>query len=143
MRTLRNQAGVTTVIFAVIILALTSLVTLYTARFVTQEQSLTNNNSRHRASFEAAEAGLAAAIAYIEEDPDRDDNDVAPGTPGEMIIRHSADAPRKGFFSGYLNRPEATAEAWRGGWFHTGDTVTQDDTGMVFFVDGQSLCVRR
>ena len=74
---------------------------------------------------------------------DRDGADVAPGEPGEMLIRHSAATPRKGFFSGYLNKPDATAEAWEGGWFHTGDTVTQDETGMVFFVDRAKNIIRR
>lgn len=74
---------------------------------------------------------------------DEADREVAPGTPGELTIRHSAAAPRKGFFSGYLNKEEATAEAWRGGWFHTGDTVTQDASGMVYFVDRKKNIIRR
>ena len=36
---------------------------------------------------------------------------------------------------GYLNRPEATAEAIRDGWFHTGDIARIDDDGFVFIVD--------
>ncbi|QIE55517.1 ATP-dependent acyl-CoA ligase [Pikeienuella piscinae] len=74
---------------------------------------------------------------------DREGRDVPPGTPGEMLLRHSAEKPRKGFFSGYLNKPEATAEAWRDGWFHTGDTVTQDKSGMIFFVDRAKNIIRR
>ena len=69
--------------------------------------------------------------------------DVPPGTPGQMLIRHSDQTPRKGFFSGYLNKPEATDEAWAGGWFHTGDTVTMDESGMVFFVDRSKNIIRR
>jgi hypothetical protein len=71
-----RQSGVATVIFAVIILALASLVTIYTARFIRLEQSLTNNNTRAKSSFEAAEAGLAAAVSYLDDGRDRDDNDV-------------------------------------------------------------------
>lgn len=74
---------------------------------------------------------------------DQDDRDVAPGAPGQLIIRHSEATPRKGFFSGYLNKPEATDEAWAGGWFHTGDTVTMDETGMIFFVDRAKNIIRR
>lgn len=74
---------------------------------------------------------------------DDNDDEVALGTPGEMVVRHSAETPRKGAFSGYLNKPEATAEAWRSGWFHTGDTVTMDDTGMVYFVDRAKNIIRR
>ena len=36
---------------------------------------------------------------------------------------------------GYWNRPEATAEAMRDGWFHTGDLATRDDDGFYFIVD--------
>ena len=36
---------------------------------------------------------------------------------------------------GYLNRPEATADAIRDGWFHTGDIATIDEDGFVFIVD--------
>ncbi len=64
-------------------------------------------------------------------------------TPGEMVIRHSQATPRKGFFSGYLNKPEATAEAWAGGWFHTGDTVIMDEEGVLFFVDRSKNIIRR
>ena len=74
---------------------------------------------------------------------DQHDRDVAPGVPGEMVVRHSAETPRKGAFSGYLNQPEATEHAWRGGWFHTGDTVTQDDSGMLYFVDRSKNIIRR
>ena len=44
---------------------------------------------------------------------------------------------------GYLNRPEATAEAWRNGWFHTGDLVKKDEDGNFFFVDRKKDAVRR
>lgn len=74
---------------------------------------------------------------------DERDGDVAPGQPGEMVIRHSAREPRRGFFSGYLKDERATAEAWRGGWFHTGDTVRQDADGMLHFVDRKKNIIRR
>lgn len=74
---------------------------------------------------------------------DGEDNDVPTGEAGELLVRHSAETPRKGFFSGYLNLPEATEEAWRGGWFHTGDTVSQDEEGVVYFVDRKKNIIRR
>jgi acyl-CoA synthetase (AMP-forming)/AMP-acid ligase II len=74
---------------------------------------------------------------------DADDRDVAPGQPGEMVLRHSEATPRKHFFSGYLKDEKATAEAWRGGWFHTGDTVRQDGDGMLHFVDRKKNIIRR
>ncbi len=61
---------------------------------------------------------------------DEQGNDVPLGEPGEFVLRSTAQHPRKGFFTGYLKNPEATEEAWHGGWFHTGDAVTKDDTGM-------------
>lgn len=74
---------------------------------------------------------------------DEDDAEVPLGTPGEMTVRYSADTPRRGAFSGYLNLPEETEKAWRGGWFHTGDTVRQDQTGMIYFVDRKKNIIRR
>jgi crotonobetaine/carnitine-CoA ligase len=74
---------------------------------------------------------------------DEQGNEVPPNQPGEMVIRHSAAEPRKGFFSGYLKNPEATDEAWRGGWFHTGDAIVRDDSGMLFFVDRKKNIIRR
>lgn len=65
------------------------------------------------------------------------------GTPGELLVRHRADDPAAGFFSGYLDDPQATAAAWHDGWFHTGDVVTQADDGTVFFVDRSKNIVRR
>jgi acyl-CoA synthetase (AMP-forming)/AMP-acid ligase II len=54
---------------------------------------------------------------------DADDNEAPAGSVGELCVRHSAATPRKGFFSGYLQDSEATEHAWRGGWFHTGDSA--------------------
>jgi crotonobetaine/carnitine-CoA ligase len=74
---------------------------------------------------------------------DADDHDVPPGAEGELVVRHGAEAPRRGFFSGYLKNEAATEEAWRGGWFHTGDVVRQDASGMLVFVDRRKHIVRR
>ena len=74
---------------------------------------------------------------------DDQDHDVPDGTPGEMLIRHSATTPRKDFFSGYLDDPVATELAWRGGWFHTGDIVTRDAEGRLSFVDRRKNIIRR
>lgn len=74
---------------------------------------------------------------------DAEDREVLRGEVGEMTIRHSAATPRKGFFSGYLKDEKATEEAWRGGWFHTGDTVRQAPDGMLHFVDRKKNIIRR
>jgi crotonobetaine/carnitine-CoA ligase len=72
-----------------------------------------------------------------------DDRQVPMDAEGELVVRHSAEAPRRGFFSGYLKNAAATEEAWRGGWFHTGDVVRQDASGMLYFVDRKKHIIRR
>ena len=65
------------------------------------------------------------------------------GTPGELVVRYSATTPRRHFFSKYLDNSEATEEAWRGGWFHTGDVVYRDPDGMFHFMDRRKNIIRR
>jgi crotonobetaine/carnitine-CoA ligase len=71
-----------------------------------------------------------------------DDNDceVPDGTVGEMIVR--TDRPW-GMNSGYYKNPEATAAAWRNGWFHTGDSFRRDAQGYYYFVDRKKDAIRR
>jgi acyl-CoA synthetase (AMP-forming)/AMP-acid ligase II len=68
---------------------------------------------------------------------------VPAGEPGELLLRHRGDQPRRGFFSGYLKNPQATEEAWAGDWFHTGDVVRQDADGAMYFVDRRKNVIRR
>ena len=88
-------------------------------------------------AFGKAVTGLEARVV------DEHDQDVAPGTAGELVVRHNADDPRRGFFSAYYKNENATREAWHGGWFHTGDTVRQDEKGMLYFVDRNKNIIRR
>jgi acyl-CoA synthetase (AMP-forming)/AMP-acid ligase II len=69
--------------------------------------------------------------------------DVAADIPGELLVRASGPASRRGFFKEYLKDPEATTEAWAGGWFHTGDVVTRDAAGYFYFVDRKKNVIRR
>jgi long-chain acyl-CoA synthetase len=60
---------------------------------------------------------------------DEDDNPVAQGEVGEIVIRgHN-------IMKGYWQRPDATAEAMRGGWFHSGDMARTDEDGYFYIVD--------
>ena len=60
---------------------------------------------------------------------DDDDNDVPPGTPGEIVFRGLS------IIDGYWNNPEASAELLRNGWMHTGDIGKQDSDGYLYLVD--------
>ena len=59
---------------------------------------------------------------------DDDDRPVSPGTLGEIVLR----GPK--VFKGYWRDPEATASAFRGGWFHTGDIGYLDADGFLYIV---------
>jgi len=60
---------------------------------------------------------------------DEDDNPVEQGEVGEIVIRgHN-------IMKGYWQRPDATAEAMRGGWFHSGDMARTDEDGYFYIVD--------
>ena len=61
----------------------------------------------------------------------------------ELLVRQSGPDPRRGFFSGYLKDERATAEAWRDGWFHTGDCVRRGPDGSLHFVDRRKNVIRR
>jgi fatty-acyl-CoA synthase len=60
---------------------------------------------------------------------DDDMIDVPVGEVGEIVYRGPT------LMAGYWNNPEATAEAFAGGWFHSGDLVRQDEEGYVWVVD--------
>lgn len=71
---------------------------------------------------------------------DEHDVPVPIGTPGELIVRNSRPWTIN---SGYKNMPEATANAWRNGWFHTGDEFLLDEEGNFFFLDRMKDVIRR
>ena len=62
---------------------------------------------------------------------------VATGEIGELWVRGAQ------VIKGYLNRPEATAEAITGGWFHTGDIARVDADGFVYIVDRKKDMILR
>ncbi len=71
-----------------------------------------------------------------------DDHDVPvpDGEPGELVGR-----PRKPYLAmqGYLNKPQATLDAWRNLWFHTGDMLRRDAAGNYFYIDRKKDRIRR
>jgi len=68
---------------------------------------------------------------------DEDDRAVSPGGVGEIIIRgHNV-------MKGYYKRPGPTAEAMRGGWFHTGDLAYVDEEGYFYIVDRKKDMIKR
>lgn len=76
----------------------------------------------HPALLRAAGRPLpAVAMRFIDEN----EHDVPKGSAGELIVR----GPQ--VTEGYLNRPEENAQAFRDGWFHTGDIARVDDDGYL------------
>ncbi|WP_460274448.1 AMP-binding protein [Celeribacter sp. ULVN23_4] len=68
---------------------------------------------------------------------------VPTGQAGELLVRAAGDDPRKGFFSGYLGDAAATEAAWQDGWFHTGDILSADADGLLYFLDRKKSIIRR
>lgn len=71
---------------------------------------------------------------------DDHDRPVAAGETGELLFR-----PRRPWLMtpGYVGRPDATVEATRNLWFHSGDIGRQDDDGYVYFIDRRKERIRR
>lgn len=68
---------------------------------------------------------------------DDNDVDVSEGERGEIVLRG------ENIFKEYFRNPDATATAFRGGWFHTGDVAYRDADGFVFIVDRKSDMIIR
>lgn len=68
---------------------------------------------------------------------DDNDNEVPRGERGEIVIRGT------NVMKGYYKRPEATAEAFRNGWFHTGDIGIKDEEGYISIVDRKKDMILR
>ena len=71
---------------------------------------------------------------------DEHDCSVGDGEVGQLILRTEAPWAMN---HGYNNNPQATADAWRNGWFHTGDAFIRDADGDYRFVDRLKDAIRR
>jgi crotonobetaine/carnitine-CoA ligase len=71
---------------------------------------------------------------------DENDCEVPVGEVGEFVVRSETPWSMN---HGYHAMPEATARAWRNGWFHTGDAGRRDDDGNFYFVDRLKDAIRR
>ncbi len=60
---------------------------------------------------------------------DPDGKELPPGEVGEITVRSGA------IMTGYFNRPDATAEAIRDGWYYSGDAAYKDEDGYIYIVD--------
>jgi crotonobetaine/carnitine-CoA ligase len=71
---------------------------------------------------------------------DDDDNEVATGEQGEIVVR-----PKRPhvMFEGYWGRPDVTVETSRNWWYHTGDIGRIDEDGFLYFVDRKADYLRR
>lgn len=100
---------------------------------------MANHEPRHvgKSCFGKAESFVEVRLV------DEEGRDVPDDVPGELLVRSSGPDPRRYFFSEYLKDPEATAEAWAGGWFHTGDMVKRDAAGHLYFIDRKKNVIRR
>jgi len=111
-------------------------VTMYTAFNMTEISSpiVSEANPAEIGTCGKVRAGMEVRVV------DENDCELPPGTVGELIVR--ADRPWA-LNHGYHKNPEATAEAWRNGWFHTGDAFRYDADGNFYFVDRIKDAIRR
>jgi crotonobetaine/carnitine-CoA ligase len=68
------------------------------------------------------------------------DEPVQLGNVGELLVRSGDPWVMN---AGYWRLPDATARAWRNGWFHTGDVFVEDGQGWLYFVDRKKDALRR
>ena len=71
---------------------------------------------------------------------DEHDQEVTPGTPGEIVLRHKLPWCST---QGYYNAPEATLASRRNLWFHTGDGGILDQDGYLWVTDRLKDAIRR
>ena len=84
--------------------------------------------------------GLHVTPGYEVRVVDEHDYELPAGQMGELVVRTTV--PWR-MLAGYFEMPDKTAEAWRNGWFHTGDGLVRDDQGRYRFADRIKDSIRR
>jgi crotonobetaine/carnitine-CoA ligase len=132
------------------------LVTFYMGKSILDAPLLERFGVRSVETYTSTEAGIVTGSPYGEwrlgscGTPnerrfkvgvvDEQDRLLGPGEPGELVVR-----PKQPFVitTGYYGAPEATAEAFRNLWYHTGDRGYRDEDGYYFFLDRMKDAIRR
>lgn len=132
------------------------LKTFYMGKSILDEPLLERFGVRSAETYTSTEAGIVTGSPYGEwrfgscgtpNDRrfevgvvDEQDRLLGPGEPGELVVR-----PKQPFVitTGYYGAPEATAEAFRNLWYHTGDRGYRDEDGYYFFLDRMKDAIRR
>jgi crotonobetaine/carnitine-CoA ligase len=111
----------------------------FSAAYGTTEASLISCLPPGRA-FKPGSAGIVNDTAFDVRIFDDEDREVPAGTDGEIVCR-----PRQphAMFEGYWKRPEATVEAFRNLWFHTGDIGRMDADRYLYFAGRKAEYLRR
>lgn len=88
------------------------------------------DGSRHESKrlASAGKPAMGVELKIVSEDG----REVTPGEVGEIVLRSNK------LMKAYWKQPEKTAQAFRGGWFHTKDMATRDRDGFVYIVDRKS-----
>jgi len=94
---------------------------------------------RHLGTSCLGKPGSELKVRIVADDGTEVDSD----EPGELLVRHAGSDPRYGFFREYLKDAGATATAWEGDWFHTGDVVRRGADGSLHFIDRKKNVIRR
>lgn len=103
---------------------------------------LTEGSTIVRAPLGHAEPGLAGWLRpdFEARIVDPHDQELPSGETGELIVRTREPWS---VMDGYHDMPEATVQAWRNQWLHTGDAFRRDDAGRWYFVDRLKDAMRR
>lgn len=96
----------------------------YIAFLDREDHQLDGDPAKERRLASVGKEGINAQVRIFDEQ----DQLLPPGEVGEIVVR----GPH--IMKGYWNKPQETAEALRGGWYHTGDLGLMDEDGYIFIV---------